>query len=245
MTLPNRFKIIWWLLLLVGAGALLRERLSAIANGMATPPDMVVLLLFVALALAPIFKEIDLFGLKLKQNIRELKEEVANLRFDVRNSVDVRTQISPIFHASAAAPPPDSQLPALETRLRSVMMEVLREHGIDPPKFAAEIPSVTDDVNFLFRARYHIEKELRRILTSRTQADASRRPLPVFQIVRLLADEGLLDHRLAHVVREVFAVASPAVHGELVSDAKVAFVRDVAPELISALREVGSAPGVE
>jgi hypothetical protein len=205
---------------------------------MATPADVVVFLLFVALFLAPVFKEVNLFGLKLNQQVKELKDEVSSLRSDIRNSVDIRTQINPVFHAPA--PPPDSQLPALEGRLRAVMTEVLRDYGVERPQPRADIPALSDDVAFLFSARYHIEKELRRIMADRIQAEEVRRPIPVFQIARMLASEGLLDSRLANVVREVFAVASPAVHGEPVSEAKVAFVREVAPELISALKAIRS-----
>jgi hypothetical protein len=201
----------------------------------------VLFLLFVALFLAPVFTELSLLGIKFKTQVKELKEEVAGLRSDIRNSIDVRTQINPVFNT--LAPPPDSQLPALEGRLRAVLTEVLREYGIDRPPRALDMPSVSDDVLYLFNARFHIEKELRRILSDRTAPDERRRPVPVFQIARTLASEGLLDQRLAHVVREVYAVASPAVHGEPVSSAQVAFVRDVAPELIATLRAIGSPDG--
>ena len=80
-------------------------------------------------------------------------------------------------------------------------------------------------------------------MADRIQFEEVRRPIPVFQIARILANEGLLDPRLANVVREVYAVASPAVHGEPVSEAKIAFVRDVAPELISALKAIRSDGG--
>ncbi len=242
MVFPNWFKVIWWAVLLASAGSVLYLRLPAITSGTAAPMDLVVLLLFVALFLAPVFKEVNLFGLKLNQQIKELKDEVSGLRSDIRSSVDVRTQINPVFHAPA--PPPDSQLPALEGQLRGVMTEVLREYGIERPQPRADIPPVSDDVAFLFSARYHIEKELRRIMADRVQAEEVRRPIPVLHVTRMLANEGLLDPRLANVVREVNAVASPAVHGEPVSDAKVAFVRQVAPELISALKAIRSNGGV-
>ena len=189
-----------------------------------------------ALFFAPIFSEINLFGIQIKQEVKALKEEVFGLRNDIRNSVDVRTQINPTFHVPA--PPPDSQLPALENRLRSVMVEVLREHGVDRPQQRVDIPLVSNDVALLFNARYHIERELRRIAAEYLPSEEGRRPLPVFQIARTLSNEGLLDPRLAHAVREVYAVASPAIHGEPVSDAKVAFVREITPELVSTLRAI-------
>ena len=110
MVLPNWFKVTWWAFLLIGVGSVLYLRLPAITSGTAAPIDVVVFLLWVALFLAPVFKEVNFFGLKLKQQVNELKNEMAGLRNDIRNSIDVRTQISPVFHAPA--PPPDSQLQA-------------------------------------------------------------------------------------------------------------------------------------
>lgn len=223
-------------LLLAGVSSILYMRLPAITSGTSAPVDVVLFLLWVALFLAPIFSEINLFGIQLKHEVKALKEEVSGLRNDIRNSVDVRTQINPTFHVPL--PPPDSQLPALEARLRSVMVDVLREHGVERPQQRVDIPSVSDDVALLFNARYHVERELRRIAAERLPLEEGRRPLPVFHIARVLSSQGLLDPRLAHAVREVYVVASPAIHGEPVSDAKVAFVREITPELISTLKAI-------
>jgi len=241
VTFPNWFKISWWLALLVGLGALIGLRFSALAGGKSDAADLVILGIWIMLALAPLFEEITMFGMTLKGKVEKLDKEVDSLRTELRNSVDVRTQISPIFNAPS--PPSDSQLPALEARLRGVMTEVLREYNIQQPQARSEIPLVTGDVAVLFAARFHIEKELRRIFSDRLPDQRDRRPMPVFQLARRLAEDGLLDQRLSHVVREVYSVTSPAVHGESVTEAQVAFVRDVAPELIATLRAIGSAGG--
>lgn len=55
-------------------------------------------------------------------------------------------------------------------------------------------------------------------------------------MARALAEEGFLDPDLVHAIREVYSVASAAIHGEPVSEAKVDFVRDVEGQLLSALR---------
>ncbi len=43
---------------------------------------------------------------------------------------------------------------------------------------------------------------------------------------------------IAHAIREVYAICSPAIHGEPVSDAQVAFAEDVGPELVAALKAI-------
>jgi hypothetical protein len=47
-----------------------------------------------------------------------------------------------------------------------------------------------------------------------------------------------MEPRLDHAIREVYAVCSPAIHGEPVTQAQIDFVKDVGPELIAALRSI-------
>lgn len=236
MKFPNWFRIAWWVALLLGLSYMLSFRLGAIASGQAVPADVFIFLIWVALLLVPLFGELSFFGITLKQQVKELADQVAGLQNEIRNTVDVRTQINPVFQMPA--PPPDSQLPLIEQRLRTVLQDVLRTHGIDQAQVKPAILDVPEDVAYLFKARYEIERELRRIWRHQIQGDEGRRPLPTFHIVRTLASEGLLDPRLANIVREVYSVASPAIHGEPVTEAKLAFVRDVAPELIAALKAI-------
>lgn len=236
MKLPNWFRILWWALLLVGIGYILYMRLPDLAAGRAVVADVLIFLIWVALFLSPLFQEMSFWGISFSQQVKDLKDEVAGLRNDIRNSVDVRTQINPTFHIPA--PPPDSQLPALEERLRSILQDVFRNYGIDRTEIRPSDLDLPENVVYLFKARYQIERELRRIWRNRMQGDEPRRPLPVFQIAQALASEGLIDQRLANVIREVYSVASPAIHGEPVTDAKTAFVHDVAPDLIAALKAI-------
>jgi hypothetical protein len=99
-----------------------------------------------------------------------------------------------------------------------------------------------EDVALLFSARYNIEKELRRIAEGRGVfsglASLHHRNLPIGRLAKMLADSDVIDPRLSDAIREVYAVCSPAIHGESVSQPQVSFVKDVAPGLIAALRAV-------
>ena len=239
MKLPNWFKIIWWLLLVGLLSAFLLHRYPELALGRAVPADIVVFVIWVALLLAPLFNEVSLLGITLKQQIGELKDYVANqiteVKSEVRNAVDVRTTFSP--HFNIPAPAADAQLPEIERRIRSAVSDALAEHGIQKPPPPAQIP-VSKDVALLFATRYNLEKELRRISESRQLTAESRRPMPLHHRTRALIQAELLEPRLASAIREVYSVCSPAIHGEEVTSAQVAFVQDVGPELIAALRAI-------
>jgi hypothetical protein len=82
-----------------------------------------------------------------------------------------------------------------------------------------------------------IEKELRKIQQFVSQS-ATRRPEPIFRIVDTLIRSELISQEIGHAIREVYSVCSPAIHGEDVTPAQVEFVKNTAPELISALKSL-------
>ena len=94
-----------------------------------------------------------------------------------------------------------------------------------------------EEVKFLFATRFAIERELRRIAANRQIAPANR-PVPAFRLTRALVEAGLMEARLEHAIREVYAVCSPAIHGEPVTEAQLNFVRDIGSELIAALQSI-------
>jgi hypothetical protein len=240
MKLPNWFKILWWILLLMGLGVLLTKRYSDLIGGKSIGSDMLVLVVWLALLLLPLFQEISLFGLTFKREFEALKtnvkDEVASIRAEIRNSVDIRTQISP--NIVFPLPPPDSQLPAIEKRIQAALKGVLSKRDVPHAADSAEVLTAPPDADLLFRARYNIERELRRIWQQHAQETSERRFLPTLRIAQSLAEWEVINSGIERAIREVWLVASPAIHGEPVTQAKVAFVRDVAPQLVATLRSI-------
>jgi len=238
LKLPNWFRVIWWVALLIILSYVLYQRYPDIVAGKPSSLDVVALFIWFALALVPIFQEVNFFGVKLKQEINSLKDEVRHqinsLKSEIRTSV--RTEISPQF--TFPIPPPDSQLPDLEKRIHSVIQDAIKQYGIQEaaPEFKAL--SVEQDVQYLFATRYNIEKELQRIRDSRIGEQAIRIYIPISQMIHRLVEAEVIEPQLGNIIKEVYAVCSPAIHGEPVSDSQIKFVKDVAPKLISALRSI-------
>jgi hypothetical protein len=240
MKLPNWFKIIWWLLLLFLVTRFLYQRYPELVQGHATPADVFIFLVWVALALVPIFQEISFFGITLKQEIKKLRAElgaqISSLSAEVQNSVQVRTQINPQF--TFLPPPPDAQLPQIEKRVQAAVEAALKAHGVAPQVIPVQEALVDDDTLFLFQARLSMERELRRIWASRFRDAEERRLMPIIQITRALVTSELIEATLAEGIREVYSVCSPAIHGETPSQAQVKFVREILPRLLTALRSI-------
>ncbi len=75
MKLPNWFKIFWWGLLLILLSIGVFSRYDNYLNGDVTYLDGFVLLLWVALALVPIFQEVKLWGINLKQSLPVMNQQ--------------------------------------------------------------------------------------------------------------------------------------------------------------------------
>lgn len=232
------FKIAYWLGLVCVLAWFLLLRLADAVAGHASGFDALVFIVWIALLLAPLFSEIELLGIKFKQEVEKAKEdikrEIVSLKTEITSAIDVRANISPNFYLS---PPPDAQLPIIEAQVKRAVEQALA--AAHAPPQVVDIPGrqVDENVNFLFQTRRDLEIELRRIARER-QLPTSDRPLAGIQLSRLLSQAEILEPDLLRAIRDVYAVCSPAVHGEAVSDAKVAFVRDVGPGLIKVLRTI-------
>ncbi len=111
MNFPNWFKIIWWVFLLIIISLLLSVRYQDIVAGKPAWFDGMIFIIWVALLLAPLFREIRLPGLSLKQEIAAMRDDIskqiAHMKAEISSSI--RANISPQFNIGVENP--ESRLP--------------------------------------------------------------------------------------------------------------------------------------
>ena len=91
-------------------------------EGLSVSADIIVFLVFVALMLLPVFSEISLFGIKLKNEIEDLKNDLSIKFGDIKN--EIRNSQTQTFNATFhgyGPPPPDSKLPELDTKIDKIV----------------------------------------------------------------------------------------------------------------------------
>jgi hypothetical protein len=266
MQFPNKFKIIWWGILVGLLTYLVSQRFSSFMSGVSNATDILIFVIWIALLVAPLFQEVTFFGVKLKREIDDLRTEfrnqIFNLRSDIQNTIKMSTEISP--QIQILTPPPDSKLPSIEQRIKPILQQVLKEQGIEKLVPTPEKQLAPDNAQYLFSVRYAIENELRRIWRHEKAEEAKRptwgrkpiwgatslwpkkfaefeeRKLSFNQIARDLADLGIISQELISIIRVVFNICSAAIHGWDISNAQVDFVRDVSPDLITSLKAIYS-----
>ncbi len=104
MKMPTWLRVLYWLVLVVALGLFLLRRLGPALAGSATTVDALIFVVWMALLLSPLFSEVGLLGVKLKQAIKEAKEEikaeVTSLRSDVAAIVGASASVNQHFHMS-------------------------------------------------------------------------------------------------------------------------------------------------
>ncbi len=236
MKFPNWFRISWWVLLLVLLTLFLWRRYDALVNGNGTLTDIIVFLVWIALALAPVFPDIDLFGLRLKQKLQEVKAELGEIRADIRNVVDIRNQFSPTFAVFPTIP--SEELPGLLKEVRERAQSRVGVTEVDAKNSESAARDVPSNVSFLFSTRYALEGELRRIYRLRIGAIADDRTIPISRITRALVQSEIIDRDAAVAAEELYRIASRVIHGGYVQDMQMKFAYDVAGWLLAELKNI-------
>jgi hypothetical protein len=226
LKLPNWFKVIWWFLLLGAFTYLVFQRHGAIITGQTSSSDLLIISVWVVLFLAPVFQEVSVFGLSLKQNINELKREVSELRNYIR--IGVQAQINPTINF------PAYNLESQKDEINQIIHEELKKHNIQPAKdIGSEVP---EDAIFMFKVRYQLEREIERLWNSRMSDPTFTRPKSTLQMAFDLSNEGLIPSNLIQVINSVYRAASAGIHG-LTLRPRIDFVKEIAPDLIAVLKK--------
>jgi hypothetical protein len=181
MKTPNWFKIIWWIVLLGITTLTLILRYKDITNGNSVPFDVVVFLIWVAIMLAPIFQEVSILGIKLKQSIEELKNQVNEVKNEIHNKITFNPTIN-------LAPSADNKIQELEQKYSKLLDKILETKGKKAETETISYLNVPDSNQFLFATRFRIENELRRIWENTIGDIERRRRTSLTQLLRDLIE---------------------------------------------------------
>jgi hypothetical protein len=235
----NNFKLVWWAILVVSLGSYLYLRQDQLVAGNPTYFDVVVFMVWISVCLAPIFKDVKLFGLQLKQDIEQLKKDISHqlalMKVELQSSIDVSSSNTSHVHINSSAPTPANDSEIVD--LKKQISETLKEFGIAKPTmeeqelfFASEVPQENID---LFKVRFSFEKLISEY--SRVVGIDSRR-LPIHSNLRELQKNGRVSSDIVRGVLEVIAICNYAIHTAQASKNQISFVMDSAPGLYRALK---------
>ena len=233
MKLPNWLKIVWWVLLVGFLAYLLYQRYDFIMGGATTATDIVIFLILIALLVIPLFQEVSIFGVSLKQKIDTLKEEFATqiigLKSEIRNIQNVNVYTT--------MPPSDSEIPEIKS-ISETVLGTVRNKQREKTTAIADI-TVPEEISSLSHIRYVIEKELRRITKMYwLSEDLTYYPKTTIQMLDFLTKTEIIHRNLAFVIKETIAWCNSAIQDEKISEDAIKFVQEIAPAIIEALKAI-------
>lgn len=246
MEFSKNFRAVWWSILIICIGYYLYSRFTSLQAGQPSWFDALAFVVWIALGLGPFFKEMELFGIKLKQEVEQLRQEVSSelseMRLSIQASQEQRQGQAQTSTVNFGFPAPlDSQLAGIQREIKQAVNEAFGQ--LEIPKQAAGKPptNLPEDAQLLIEWRVAIERELRQIyrpiVVDALYQDRALK-MPVSRLVDSLVRDQLLSPDIGRAIREVYSVCSIAVHGDEVSKAKVDFVKSTAPELMAALKQL-------
>jgi hypothetical protein len=239
MKLPEWFKwlrLALWLAIIAFFSWLLSQRVTHILDGTATNTDIMILLIWVALLTAVIFQEVDFFGVRLRREIENVKNEFE------KQIVSLKSEIKQNQTVNVYPPPsPDSQLPEIRRLAEATLKGELEKLVVkQTPTPDATVPN---DVLNLFTVRYSIESELKRLTDLCWQSeDKTFYPRTVIQKLEFLVKMNVIHPNLARILKEMYAQSSAAVHGEQISEQATQWIMHDAASTVQVLKGIPPQP---
>ena len=103
--MKKNWKVIYLILLVVALGVFLILRKDSILSGNLFFVDSIVIVIFIALALSPLFSELQLFGFTFKSELRELKNDIKEDLISLRAEINNNVSVSPSFNLNTGLNP--------------------------------------------------------------------------------------------------------------------------------------------
>ncbi|HDM8146029.1 TPA: hypothetical protein P0E33_004885 [Vibrio harveyi] len=243
MNNSQNFKTLWWLILVVVIGYYFYGRYDQLILGKPSYFDTIAFIIWVGICLAPIFQEMDLFGVKLKQQVEQFQKDMfhqlAILKTEITSSIEVSNANQNNISVNAASEPlKDSDLKKIEKRIDQLM----EQKGIKISQ--PNLPDIDDVKIEMFKVRSAFETLVQErpynignsvAYTAITPQSFSPRRHTLGRELDDLMRNTYISKDILSSVKEIISVCNTAIHGGELTESQLHFVRTSAPKLYKAL----------
>jgi hypothetical protein len=190
----------------------------------------------------PLFSEIEFLGIKVKKEVEKLTSEVKEGLSDIRLQVmDLKVSNSIAIQVGNAPLPPKDEL----KKLLQEFSDGQKNTDVDISKAKSEpilqesdyLLEVTEQSVFLFKVRLTLENVLTR-LCEKTGYNGNK---SLSQMLRHLNLRQVINGKTVELLDQINKIATRGVHGEIISDEYIDFIKQVYPSALSQLSNENSA----
>lgn len=238
---PHTFPIFsirrcWYLILLVASTLYVVLQRKSIGPLSIMTVQNLVFYIWLLLLLFPLFSEMEIMGIKLKKEVekatKEVKDSITELKLqimDLKISNSNANSLSLTFSGDA---------PSRQEVLEINKEQQPQEAGDKKVLNTDEI--VTDETVYLFKVRLTIERALR---TFCEHINGDVRIPTINQLLNVAITSGFLDNKTTDYIKQIFTICNRGIHGEIVSDEYIGFVKRVLPQVLDKINTITSRMG--
>lgn len=174
----------------------------------------------------PLFSEVEIGNVKLKKQIEqtraEVKESIGDLKYQILD-MKFSNSNSNMFVVNPPLPSKDE------------LSQLQKHAGYDNSVRTVTNSNfnITEDNVYLFQVRLSLEKQLS-ALCNMFQYSGRR---VMYEMVQFLIKHEVLERNTADLIREVINIANRGVHGEIIDDDYLQFVKKTYPVIKNTLDE--------
>jgi len=221
---------------IVALGGTIIYRWESIFGEKPTTIDIFTVSLLAVLILYPLFKEISIGSISIKKEIENTKKEI-NGKIDQLKIDMIATQT---FNPTINFQNPGISDKAIDQVTKDIgrsVSDAIAQFAVKELK-EDELGKVDSQVEYVFKTRYLIEKELRRLWNNLDFQYDKRRIPSIYEITNSLAKSELIPFHFVNSIKDIYSICSPVIHGEEIDDKRMQILKEYAPKIISTLKEI-------
>lgn len=230
-------KVIWWIILLIVSSIYIFSNYDRL---IITPTtiDIIILLALLIILFMPLVSEVSMFGMSIKKEIENTKNEMKNefkeLKYEIKEytlSNSFRSDIN-IGIGQDSLPPKESIKDDIN-KVESNLIEVVDKKNEDDiyGKF-----TLSEDQLYLYKVKYTIEKYLNNIII-KLNINGCR---GINTMINVLAKNETIDIITVEYIRKVSSICNRGIHGEIVDNEYITYVKNIFPVIVDRLEEIDS-----
>jgi hypothetical protein len=209
---------------------------SSIFGAKPTTVDLLLISLTILLVLYPLFKEMSIGGISIKKEIEDTKKDVIERINQLKIDIVASQNFNPVINLGYPGIN-DSALDLVDGKLQKTVNKAKRQYKLG--KISDDISGKIDyKVQYVFEVLYLIETELRRIWNNHDFPNDKKKYTSIYEITNTLARSELIPIDYIDMIKDIYGVCSPIIHGGNIDDKRIDMVKKYAPYIISTLEKI-------
>lgn len=222
-------KHIWYAVLLVASSIYVTYYRFEIHQLSELNAQSLIFILWLILLLLPLFSEMEFLGVKVKREIEKSTTEVKDCIHDLQLQI-MQMQISNTVATSIQI---DN---TLATPQKLDEMKQTASSSTPQPEDKGNDSIDMKNNHFLFEVRLALETTIRDLYEKMGFSDRAG----LTQMAHKLLQSELISGVTYDILRQIIIIANRGVHGEIISNEYVSFVREMYPGIIDQLKIISS-----